>query len=136
MRIERALKEKKRAMERLTEIHRQAIHFKKTHQEILDEYIKLMNDLPKGLPRWVRDELRTVDACWHNWLHGFETPTGHQQWLEYCTKIDGKLVSNRAQSSRWYGKAGYEARDLIERGTDAGYYWVDTDKPFFINGGR
>lgn len=136
MDINRALKEKKRAMERLGDIHRRALHFKKTHQEILNEYIELINSLPKGLPRWVRDELHAVDAYWHGWLHGFKTPTGHQQWLEYCTKIDGKLVSNRSDSPRHYKKAGYEAMDLVERGTDAGFYWIDTDNPYFVGEGK
>ena len=136
MDINRALKEKARAMERLSDIHRRALHFKKTHKKILDEYIELINSLPKGLPRWVRDELHAVDAYWHGWLHGFETPTGHQQWLEYCTKIDGKLVSNRSDSPRYYKKAGYEAMDLVERGTDAGFYWIDTDNPYFVGEGK
>jgi len=131
MRIERVLKEKAKAFSRLTDIHQRAIHFKKTQKQILDEYIELINSLPKGLPCWVKDELHAVDIYWHNWLHGFKTPTGHQQWLEYCTKIDGRLVSNRSDSPRYYRNAGYEALDLIERGTDAGFYWIDTDNLYF-----
>lgn len=124
MRTETALKHFSQAKSNLRDLFSRARHFHFTHDQILAERKEIYNRLNK-CPRWVTARLSGYfDA---------QIERLYEESLEYCSiQADGKVYSHYCRSHRYYGHHNISPRECCENATASGYYWVDTDKPFFI----
>lgn len=123
MKIETALKRRDILRNRLKESYSRAIHFRWTSKELGEESRLVRGSL--SAPQWVRAYVEGAESVMRDNLYS--------DHLEYCSRIDGRLVSHYRKSPRYYEKLGYSPRALHENGTHAGHYWVDTDCPFFAD---
>jgi hypothetical protein len=92
-----------------------------TSFEVNQKFEKILKDLPKKTPRYIREYLRGCYDTHNDRLFRDE--------LEHCYLTDQGLVSTRAASERYHGKIGFSVVALT--GLPNGFYWRGTDKPWF-----
>lgn len=126
MRIEKALKLRQRSINDLNDLMVRAEHFRFTSEKVNEgfrEILKRLNSVKS--PLWITNYLEGMRDCWVSTLYRHK--------LEFCYRIDGKLYSINKASPRNYELCGFSPRQLCELQESSGYYWIDTDSPWFVS---
>lgn len=91
-----------------------------TSMEMSERFINILEHLKA--PQWVNWYLRGYRDCL--WAGLFQND------LEFCYIVDGKRYSIRKDSELYYEKHGISPKELSDKQTSSGHYWIKTGKPF------
>jgi len=124
MKIERALAIRNEASQSVRHIYSSAENFQLPSSEISERINKMKKNFPKGTPYWVISYLEGVESMLRDILF--------REKLEFCYTVEGELYSTRRESSRYYEKY-FKPSELNKKQSASGFYYQDTDKPYFIS---
>jgi hypothetical protein len=120
MTIDRAVNIQLKAVPCIRDIFSRARIFKNSHQEILEEYQKLISNLPKGTPKWLKGYLRGR----------FETANEFHRELftEFCYQIGGEWYTTHKESTR---ARLTDHQTVIKENIKGHFVYKDSDKIYF-----
>jgi len=125
MKIKRALEIRDRARNSLYQIFHTCILAKWPASELNEAKNNLLKSLPKRTPQWVFQYLRGVEDVKRDLLH--------DDHLEFCYVVNNKIYSVLKTSQRYYEKYSLTPKDLVTGKHQSGFYWKDSNRPYFIN---
>ena len=128
MRIERALEERSRLVERIHFAYHTASLRKSTSKELIEMVENSYAGLAKGAPSWVRLYGKGYAAALTDLMYRNE--------LVYGGYVGDVFMSTHSDRPDYYQKLGVEPSAYADNGAvqRRGHYWAsDTSKPFFIS---
>lgn len=124
MNVNKSCRIKTRALEKVRDLVSRAITFKMKSEDITQEFIKIINELPKETPYKI-----TI------YLNGYldrarEEIKNHH--LEFCHIMpNGDRYSTHKDSKLYYKSNGITVVQLNDA-TKNGFFWKDSDKEYFV----